>query len=776
MCHRSIPYLLICLFAIMLSLFSATLWAEDNDREEGEHKQHILVLNSYNQGYAWTDSEVKGIQKVFAERDDIVLRLEYMDTKVINDADYYRMLVDIYARKYKELHIDVIITTDDEALDFMRQFHGRLFPDVPLVFAGINDYSVAKTAGMENFTGINETPDFAENLKLIKQVLPETREIIVISDGLSSSQSLRQEFDTAAKASTLGFTFTYPTHLSLEQTEAYLSQLKSHQAVFYLSFFQDGNGFPYAPSEAIPTLTGASAVPVFGAMDYMMNKGIIGGLLETAEEQGEHAALMVEKILEGVSASSLPIMKHSPHKHKFMFDYQQLGRFGISKADLPQDSILVNEPQTFYYQYKNIIWSMAIIFSILLAYIGALLVNLRHRARTQQGLQNILETSHTLFDVQVQQKFKSTLRESLEKVLPEARDILLMRYKGKQGGFNEEDLAIVDVGQHTVFDDTTKNLIADAITGNRCTYSKHEAVAKLECENSPVNLLYVNGKRPLDKTDQQLFELFAGNVSMSIDNAETYKLSVSLQTAQRIQNAMLPTDFFPASAKFQLDLHAFVDPAKEVGGDLYDFFALDDDNICLLVGDVSGKGVPAAIFMAMAKTVLRTTADIELSPAEILYRANNELSRDNSETMFVTLFLMIYNRKTGQLRYADGGHNSPYLVSTSGEVRMLNTRGGTALGVMEDLPYFDGELLLDKGDGLLVYTDGVTEAANEVDALYGEARLAAFLQAHSKEDSLAMNTALLQNVRCFVGEAAQSDDITSLMVRCLEPIGVDRVE
>ncbi|MGB1258332.1 MAG: ABC transporter substrate binding protein, partial [Thiolinea sp.] len=681
-------------------------------------------MNSYSHGYAWTDNQVKGIQQVFAQRDDVVLRIEYLDTKVINDWAYFQMLTDIYIRKYKNQHIDLIITTDDEALDFMRQYRDYLFPGVPLVFSGVNGYDRTKTAGIINFTGINEAPDFDENLELIKQLLPGTREIVLISDSLSSTQALRKKFeeDTKNTIADLGLTITDLPKLPLEEMEKRLAQLKPHQVIFYLSFFQDGAGIPYTPSEVLPIISSASAVPVFGTMDYMMGLGILGGILETAEEQGVQAALMAEKIMTGVPASSIPILMHGEHKHRLVFDYQQLQRFGLNEDQLPSGSKLVNEPETFYYLYKNIIWSAAIAFSILLAYIGALLINLRHRARTQKGLQSILETSQTLFDVQAKQQFKSKLRENLKKILPEARDIMLMRYKGPKDHFNESDLAILGTEHHAIVDDEAKHLIANAVTENRYVYDKQKAVAKLESNNSPVNLLYVHGRRKLDKTDQQLFELFAGNVSMSIDNAATYQLSASLQTAHRIQNAMLPTNFAPACADFQLDLHAFVEPATEVGGDLYDFFALDDDHICLLVGDVSGKGVPAAIFMAMAKTVLRAIADISLSPAEILTRANNQLSRDNAEMMFVTLFLVIYNRKTGQLKYADGGHNAPYLLSSNGEVNMIKAQGGTALGVMEDLPYFDGELHLSEGDAVLLYTDGVTEATDETDELYGETR------------------------------------------------------
>ncbi len=737
-----------------------------------EEKQHILVLNSYSHGYAWTDNAVKGIQHIFAQRDDVVFRIDYLDTKVIKDAAYFQMMADIYARKYKNQRIDIIVTMNDEALDFMRQYREYLFPGVPLVFAGVNGYDVTKTQGLTNFTGINEAPDFAENLELIKQLLPNTREVIVISDALDSGRAVREEFEDATKAvaNKLNLKITDLSNLPLADMAQRLSQLQPHQVVFYLAFFQDGNGIPYTPSEALPVLSQASAVPIFGALDYMMGKGILGGVLETAVEQGEQAALMAEKILTGVPAGSLPVIMHSSHKDRLIFDYQQLQRFGINKSQLPPDSMLVNEPETFYYRYKNIIWWVAIAFSILLAYISALLINLRHRTRTQQGLQSILETSHTLFDIQAQQQFKRSLRDSVKKVLPEARDILLMRYKGKQVDFNEADLAILDkenadTKDVAIVDDVAKSLIADAVTENRFAYANQKAVAKLTSENSPVNLLYVNGKRKLDKTDQQLFELLVGNVSMSIDNAETYKLSASLQTAHRIQNAMLSTNFAPVRNEFQLDLHAFVEPAKEVGGDLYDFFALDDDHICLFVGDVSGKGVPAAIFMAMAKTVLRATANIDLSPAEILSRANNELSRNNPETMFVTLFLVIYNRQTGQLRYADGGHNAPYWISAAGDVTMLQAQGGTALGVMEDLPYFDGELQLIQGDALLLYTDGVTEATDEADIFYGEERLVNCLRQQIGANAEVLNKALLADIRAFVGDAAQSDDITSMLVK-----------
>jgi sigma-B regulation protein RsbU (phosphoserine phosphatase) len=505
---------------------------------------------------------------------------------------------------------------------------------------------------------------------------------------------------------------------------------------------------------------------MFGAVDYMTNKGIVGGLLKSAYFQGYHAGRLAEQILKGKAADDLPIIMQSPLA--YIFDYQQLERFNIDNKRLPAGSKLINEPQGFYYRYKALIWSVISILGLMLIFIIILLLNIKQRKRAQKGLQSILETSNTPLNIHAHNKFKQDLMRDLSSVLPNLHNIFLMRYKGKPDNFNEKNLSIIDTKHKAIINDSAKKLVIEALNKTGCVFNKNDAVAFLQSDNSPVNLLYVNGKQRLDKIDHQLFELFASNVSMSIDNVETYKLSASLQTAQRIQSAMLPTNFAPVASEFQLDLHAFILPAKEVGGDLYDFFALDQDNICLYVGDVSGKGVPAAIFMAMAKTVLRSTADISLSPDEILYRSNNELSRDNTETMFVTLFLVIFNHKTGQLRYSNGGHNIPYFISAEGEVSPLKTQGGIALGVMEDLPYFMGNKQLEEGDALLLYTDGVTEATNTEDELYGEDRLIRYLNQHPHASAKQVNTLLLEDIHDFVTDAQQSDDITSMFMRFIK--------
>lgn len=756
---------------ILIVLFSNQLHADNAEGLDSTlHKRHVLVLNSYSQGYSWTDDEVKGIQSIFKDNKDVVLHIEYMDTKVINDQRHYKMLAEIYARKYPKDYFSVVITTDDDALKFMRRYHKKLFKDTPLVFAGVNNYKEEKVKGLKNITGVNETTDFATNLTLIKQLLPKTKRIVVINDDLTTGRVLAKEFRQAAKAFEEQFTFEYLTGLSMFALKQRLAQLKKGDVVFYVSFFRDGNGDFYTPAEALPQLSRVSNVPMFGAVDYMVGKGIVGGFLKNAYTQGAFAGELAQQIIAGTPAEQLPIILDCPMI--YTFDYQKLQRFGFSSTLLPEGSILVNEPEGFYYRYRYLIWSTFAVFVALLLYIILLLINIRQRRRTEKGLQGILETSHILFDINSQQQFKEHLFSQLSHILPNMRDTLLLRYKGKAEGFDEHNLDIVDKDHNIHISEKAKKLIEDALRQNDhlCVYDKKQAVALLENKEPPVNLVYVKGQRRLDKTDQQLLELFAGNVSMSINNAETYKLSASLQTAQRIQQAMLPMNFSVMAHSFHVDLHAFVLSAKEVGGDLYDFFALDDDHLCIIVGDVSDKGVPAAIFMAMAKTVLRSVADIDLSPAEILYQANNELSRDNQETMFVTLFLGIFNRKTGHFSYADGGHNTPYLLQFMDDkkdylITALNPQKGTALGVMEDLPYFNGEFSLKAGEGIFLYTDGVTEAANTEHVLYEESRLINCLKANQHKSAVALNQAVLNDVQVFAGDAPQSDDITALLIR-----------
>lgn len=243
------------------------------------------------------------------------------------------------------------------------------------------------------------------------------------------------------------------------------------------------------------------------------------------------------------------------------------------------------------------------------------------------------------------------------------------------------------------------------------------------------------------------------------------RLESELGIAHEIQMSLLPRLPVPFPGKGRLDLYAIMEPAKEVGGDFFDFFWLDEQRLCLVIADVSGKGVPAALFMAVSKTLLKALASQEAGPAAILTRLNNQLATDNEQSMFVTLFCAVIDIGSGLMTYANAGHNPPLLLPQKGRPAFLSSKRQLVIGAMEDYVYQEESHLFRPGDLLLLYTDGVTEAMDPTEALFGEARLletAYLLQAQCVIDLLGCT---LASVKAFSGTAPQSDDITLMGVR-----------
>jgi sigma-B regulation protein RsbU (phosphoserine phosphatase) len=236
-----------------------------------------------------------------------------------------------------------------------------------------------------------------------------------------------------------------------------------------------------------------------------------------------------------------------------------------------------------------------------------------------------------------------------------------------------------------------------------------------------------------------------------------------LNIARAIQLGLLPVPL-SASTRDQIDLAAVMLPAKEVGGDLYDYFTLPDGRLCLAIGDVSDKGVPAALFMAVTRTLIRATAEDEMDPALMMQKINNRLSENNPNMMFVTLLVGVLDMTTGELQWANAGHLPPAVVGADGVVRLLQGRSGPACGVQEDLEYRCLTTVLAPGEMLVGYTDGVTEAVNPNNAQYGDPRLLAVLS-NPPVPSASLAKRLLEDVQAFADGAEQSDDITLIVIR-----------
>jgi sigma-B regulation protein RsbU (phosphoserine phosphatase) len=273
--------------------------------------------------------------------------------------------------------------------------------------------------------------------------------------------------------------------------------------------------------------------------------------------------------------------------------------------------------------------------------------------------------------------------------------------------------------------------------------------------------------------DEELLLAFASHAAIAIDRAQLVEAFVdkqrieeSLRLAHDIQMGMLPRSF---PEKPGLRTFAKLLPARSVGGDLYDVVDFGD-RIFFVVGDVSGKGIPAALFMAVTKTLFRASAETERSPDAVIARVNRELSRDNERSMFVTAFVGCLDVESGELRFSNAGHNPPYRVTGGGAISEVLGAHGMAMGILEEFPYTTESLKLDAGDSLFLFTDGVVEALNDRQDQFGTQRLTAFLGASATQAPDQVVNGILTELTAFVGAVPQFDDIAVLSLRFSDPL------
>jgi sigma-B regulation protein RsbU (phosphoserine phosphatase) len=249
------------------------------------------------------------------------------------------------------------------------------------------------------------------------------------------------------------------------------------------------------------------------------------------------------------------------------------------------------------------------------------------------------------------------------------------------------------------------------------------------------------------------------------DREQLLSVRNDLNTAARIQQSILPQTFPPFPERTEFDIFAKMTPAKEVGGDFYDFFFIDHDRLAFVIGDVSGKGVPAAIFMAVSRTLLKAIATQVVNPGESLRRINTMLIPESNGRMFVTIFYGVLNTKTGEVQFSFGGHNPPYIKRKEGAIERINNESGFLLGMLDDMEYDVHKITLRPGDTILLYTDGVTEAMNGNAELFEESRLEDSLRRVNGSPLKEMLDGINADLMAFAAGAPQADDITMLALQ-----------
>jgi len=264
------------------------------------------------------------------------------------------------------------------------------------------------------------------------------------------------------------------------------------------------------------------------------------------------------------------------------------------------------------------------------------------------------------------------------------------------------------------------------------------------------------------------FDDLSNDINTTVDTLKRYiadaaaRIDAELAFAKAIQHSALPSVFPPYPGRKEFDIHAAMFTAREVGGDFYDFYFVDEDTLAFLVADVSGKGIPAAMFMMQSKTLLKSFAESGMPIEQVFTTANEKLCESNDAGMFVTAWMGLLNVKTGLVTFANAGHNPPLVKAGDGGYAFHKTRAGLVLAGMEGVRYRKFELQLQPGDTICLYTDGVTEATDASQQLYGDARLLTLLNQHQSASARELCEAVKADVDAFAGDAEQFDDITLL--------------
>lgn len=315
-----------------------------------ESEKNILVLNSYHEGFPWTDGTVAAIKKKFAGIPNVELYFEYLDRKRFTDESYMKLLPEFYLVKYRSKYPDVIIATDDNALDFLRKNERKLFPEIPVVYAGINNQSVPEVLNKKRYTGVIEEPPPDHTINLALKFHPGTKHFYVITDytptgraRFRSLEMVRQKYQ--------GITFEYSQETTIDEIKKRLSALREGSIVLLFALFNDSTGKFFNYKDVMSEIYPVTSVPVYTIATNYSGLGVAGGVVNSFEFQGAEAASMVQRILKGESIENIPVIIDSGNR--IVLDYRELKRFGVDFSLVPDRSIMLNRPKGFYDFYRE---------------------------------------------------------------------------------------------------------------------------------------------------------------------------------------------------------------------------------------------------------------------------------------------------------------------------------------------------------------------------------------------------------------------------------------
>lgn len=394
------------LFFIFFQIYPSVVKTPLND------KKFILVLHSYHHGFKWTDDISQAIEdRFFDQRLKLDINFEYMDTKRIYNPEYLHLLDELFQEKYKDVKIDLVITSDDNALNFFLDHRKDIFKGVPVVFCGKNYLDPDTIKDISKITGVNEFVDIRDNLNLIKNLQPSVNHIYIIVENTTTGNIVRNEIEKIIPEFKKDFRFTIYSDTDIYTLLENVSEVSGNSVILYTLFMRDNKNKAFESYEMMNLLSENSSVPIYGTWDFNLGFGLLGGKLTSGYYQGQKAAEMAEEILQGAPADSIPIVIASPNQ--YMFDYVQLNKFKIDMKKLPKNCIIINEPHSFFSENKSLVVNVIAIFFLLIIIIALLLSNIQKRRIAQKSLRKSEERYRSVFENSLIGIFKTDLNSNV---------------------------------------------------------------------------------------------------------------------------------------------------------------------------------------------------------------------------------------------------------------------------------------------------------------------------------------------------------------------------
>ncbi len=376
---------------LLFLLFTISLFSYD--------RYNILVLHSYHKGYKWSDDISQAIEDNFKDNPSINITTLYMDAKRIENDSYYDKLYELYKEEFKYTTFDVIIAVDNNALEFLTKYRDKIFQNSDIVFCGINNFS-QKMINFPNFryrvTGVVENVDIKKNIELITKMIPYLNKILIISDESKSGLSIKKDIFKIMK-NYFYLNYEYLDMFDLQGIKKIVKSLKKHDAILYVFHQRDKSGKYFTYKDSLKEVSSVSKVPIFGLWDFDMGYGIVGGALLNGYSQGQEAAKMVKRILNGVEPKNIPILTKSTSK--YIFDYNLLKKYQLKiPKEIEGEALILNQPKSIYEEHKNIIWIFSLVLLFLMLVSIILLVNIAKKNRAEKRLQEQLKFLEVLIE------------------------------------------------------------------------------------------------------------------------------------------------------------------------------------------------------------------------------------------------------------------------------------------------------------------------------------------------------------------------------------------